>query len=90
MAGSKVNRTVAGAAAVTRNADPALLNESGGEIDVSKAWAKALLVRMNFVCRKGKALKSARHLPTDFLNIEQRFSEELRHLFKSIKFLVNC
>lgn len=52
---------------------------------MSKAWAKALLVRMNFVRRKGKVLKSARHLPTDFVNIKQAFLGRIATLIEEHK-----
>lgn len=85
LAGSIVNRTVAVAAAtgIIRNANPALLKENSGVIDVTEAWAKVLRVRMNFVRRKGT--KSARHLPTDLVNIKHVLLESIATLIEEHK-----
>jgi hypothetical protein len=77
-AGGVANSTIIIAAAkgIVKSDSPTLLNEAGGSIEITSAWAKSLLVRMNFVRRKGT--KATRKLPEDFENIRINFVERVK------------
>ena len=44
---------MAAAIGIVESKNQSLLKEYGGQIAIEKTWAKSLLIRMNFVKRKG-------------------------------------
>ncbi|CAH1239155.1 Hypp5730 [Branchiostoma lanceolatum] len=77
-AGGPINRpgVMSGAKGIVLRRDRSLLTEYGGHIEITKAWANSLLVRMNFVRRK--ATKAARKLPADFETTREAFLARIK------------
>ncbi|CAH1257592.1 POGZ [Branchiostoma lanceolatum] len=76
--GGVVNRPMIMAAAkgLLMRRDRSVLVEYGGHIEITKAWANSLLLRMNFVKRKGT--KAARKLPADFEGTRDEFLARIK------------
>ena len=76
--GSRVNQriTIATGIGVVRSLRPSLLLEHGGSLVLGRAWAEALLRRMDFVRRK-KGTKTAKKVPDNFPEIRSAFLEQV-------------
>jgi len=74
-----VNSAIVRAAAkgIVLSHDRSLLFENGGHIELTKSWAKSLLIRMNMVKRKGTTSKKT--------FVVENFTQEKDKYLKSIK-----
>ena len=57
-----------------------MLDENGGSIVLTKAWAVSLMKRMGLVKRKGT--KGIKHLPGDFANIKSEYLKRINTVVK--------
>ena len=62
---------IAAATGLFKKADPPLLEEQGGYLNLERTWARSLLQRMDFVKRKGT--KSVKHSPEELDKIKPKF-----------------
>ena len=76
-AGGVVSTAVVMAAArgIILSKNRALLQEYGGHIAIEKSWARSMLIRMNFVKRKGT---NSAKLPPDFEKVKSDFLERVK------------
>ena len=61
---------------VNHKKNPSLLKEHGGQVELSKSWAKSFLDRLGYVKRKGT--KTARKIPEDFPNVKAAFLDKVK------------
>ena len=66
---------IAAAKGLFKKADPPLLEEQGGYLNLERTWARSLLQRMDFVKRKGT--KSAKHSPEELDKIKPKFHRRI-------------
>ena len=77
-AGGVVSTDVVMAAArgIVISKNRALLKDYGGHISIEKSWARSLLIRMNFVKRKGST--AAKLPPADFAKVKGDYLERIK------------